>query len=480
MNVELLKETDLFSQSWTDEQLAGLAKEFEQKTFQKGEVLVTEGQKQRTAYVISSGIVVRTKNGEFINKLGEGKLCGFQHLFSQEPAFATIVAENEVKAFEITHERLTNFLNRDHNLLYAMINSLSHLSRQQSKIVRQLKGGEHKEVRIAFFDCKKFWEGPFQEELKNKKYPFELVFFAHKLTPDTVASADGFDVIVPFVNDQINEKVIEILASYNIKLIAMRCAGYNNVDLNACKKHGVSVVRVPAYSPYAVAEHSVALCLSLNRKIHRAHNRIREGNFSLDGLVGFDLYGKTVGVFGTGKIGVCAIKIWLGFGCKVICYDIFINKEVAALPNCKYVSLDELLAQSDILTLHCPLTPETKYFINAQNIAKMKKGVMIINTSRGGLINHNDLLTALENKQVSAAGLDVYENEVGYFFEDCSDDVIKDSVLSRIMSFNNVLITGHQAFLTQEALNNIAATTLENISMFHQGKIESCPNLVKE
>jgi len=274
--------------------------------------------------------------------------------------------------------------------------------------------------------------------------------------------------------------VIEILASYNIKLIAMRCAGYNNVDLNACKKHGVSVVRVPAYSPYAVAEHSVALCLSLNRKIHRAHNRIREGNFSLDGLVGFDLYGKTVGVFGTGKIGVCAIKIWLGFGCKVICYDIFINKEVAALPNCKYVSLDELLAQSDILTLHCPLTPETKYFINAQNIAKMKKGVMIINTSRGGLINHNDLLTALENKQVSAAGLDVYENEVGYFFEDCSDDVIKDSVLSRIMSFNNVLITGHQAFLTQEALNNIAATTLENISMFHQGKIESCPNLVKE
>jgi len=282
------------------------------------------------------------------------------------------------------------------------------------------------------------------------------------------------------VNDQINQSVVESLSSFGIKLIAMRCAGYNNVDLDTCKKLGISVVRVPAYSPYAVAEHSIALCLSLNRKICRAHNRVREGNFSLDGLVGFDLYGKTIGVYGTGKIGHCAINIWLGFGCKVLCYDIYPSKEISALPNCKYVSLEELFAQSDVISLHCPLTPETKHIINAKTISQMKKGVMIINTSRGALINHTDLLDALEKKHVSAAGLDVYDNESGYFFEDLSNDVITDNVLIRLLSLNNVLITGHQAFLTIEALNNIASVTIDNIKLFKEGKIEGSPNFVKE
>jgi D-lactate dehydrogenase len=251
-----------------------------------------------------------------------------------------------------------------------------------------------------------------------------------------------------------------------VRLVAMRCAGYNNVDLTACAQLGIPVVRVPAYSPHAVAEHTVALMLSLNRKIHRAHSRVRDGNFSLDGLVGFDLYGRTVGVVGAGKIGQCVIEILKGFGCRVLVFDKYESDALKARLLFDYVGLDELFRESDIITLHAPLFPETRHVINHAAIDKMKRGVMIINTSRGALIDTSALLDGLKSGQIGYAGLDVYEEESDFFFEDYSDRVMTDDLLARLTTFNNVLVTSHQAFLTRDALENIAETTLDNIRAF--------------
>jgi D-lactate dehydrogenase len=253
-------------------------------------------------------------------------------------------------------------------------------------------------------------------------------------------------------------------------MIALRCAGFNNVDLAACERHGLSVTRVPAYSPYAVAEHAVALMMTLNRRLHRANNRVREGNFSLSGLVGFDMHAKTAGVIGTGKIGKCLIHILAGFGCRILAHDMYPDAQLVERSGVRYVPLDELLAESDVISLHAPLTRETRHMIGAEAIAKMKRGVMLINTSRGALIDTPALLEGLKSGQIGNAGLDVYEEESEYFFEDLSDRVITDDVLARLMTFNNVIVTSHQAFLTQEALNNIADITLENIREYELGK----------
>lgn len=312
-------------------------------------------------------------------------------------------------------------------------------------------------------------------ELMNVKYHFDLEFFDFMLNERTAKMAEGCDVVCIFVNDDGSRKVLEKLAELGVKMIALRCAGFNNVDLTAAKEFGIDVVRVPAYSPEAVAEHAVGLMLTLNRRIHRAYQRTREANFSLEGLIGFNMYKRTVGVVGTGKIGIATMRILKGFGMHILAYDPFKNPEAEAL-GAEYVSLDELYAKSHVITLHCPATPENYHLLDKNAFAKMKDGVMIINTSRGSLINTPDAIEALKQRKIGALGMDVYENERDLFFEDKSNEVILDDVFRRLSSCHNVLLTGHQAFLTEEALMSISDTTLSNIHCL--AKNQPCPNSV--
>ncbi len=324
-------------------------------------------------------------------------------------------------------------------------------------------------MEVAVFSSKSYDECYLTEA--NQVYQHELQFYSAHLNPDTVSLAAGASIVCCFVNDCLNAQVLSALAAQGIKFIALRSAGYNHVDLDAAKALGIKVASVPAYSPYAVAEHAVGLVLVLNRKIHRAHTRVREGDFSLHGLLGFDLHGKTVGVIGTGKIGSVFARIMQGFGCHLLGYDIVENAECLQL-GMQYVELDELLKQSDILSLHCPLTPETFHLIDVQALAKTKPGVMIINTSRGKIIDTVAAIDALKRQHIGYLGLDVYEEEADLFFEDLSDQIIQDDVFARLQTFPNVLITSHQAFFTKEAVRNIAATTLANINAFATGQGE--------
>lgn len=322
-------------------------------------------------------------------------------------------------------------------------------------------------IKVAFFDAKSYDEVSFNKT--NADYGFDIRYYQEHLNLKTVPLAKGADVVCIFVNAECNAAVIDELIKNGVKLIALRCAGFNNVDLKAAKDR-IKVVRVPAYSPHAVAEYAVSLMLALNRKIFRAVNRTREGNFALKGLMGFDMYGKTAGIVGMGRIAKELIKILHGFGMKVLAYDLYPDTEFAKHYDVRMVSLDELYAESDIISLHCPLTPETTFLINAQSIAKMKPGVMIINTGRGKLIHTEDLIEGLRTKQVGSAGLDVYEEEKNYFYEDRSDKIIDDDVLARLLMMPNVVLTSHQAFFTAEAMHNIALTTLESIKEFSEGK----------
>jgi D-lactate dehydrogenase len=321
--------------------------------------------------------------------------------------------------------------------------------------------------KIAFFDTKSYDKTFFLE--KNQQYGFEIKFYKSHLNKDNAILAKGADVVCIFVNAEVDANVIDILVENGVKLIALRCAGYNNVDLKAAKNR-IKVVRVPAYSPHSIAEYTLALMLTLNRKIHRAYNRTREGNFALEGLMGFEMIGKTAGIIGTGKIGKIVAQILKSMGINVLAYDLYPDMEFAEKNGIRYASLDELYQNSDIISLHCPLTKETEYLINEGSIAKMKEGVMIINTGRGKLINTKDLIDGLKNKKIGSAGLDVYEEESDYFYEDHSDIVIDDDILARLLTFNNVIVTSHQAFFTKEALSEIARITLQNIQDFFDGK----------
>ena len=310
--------------------------------------------------------------------------------------------------------------------------------------------------RIAFFDTKPYDEDSFSK--MNERFGFDIVYFKGHLNPNNVMLTQGFDA-----------GVIDTLVKNGVKLLALRCAGYNNVDLAAAEGR-LPVVRVPAYSPYAVAEYTLALMLALNRRIPRATWRTRDGNFSLHGLMGFDMHEKTIGIIGTGKIAKVLIRLLSGFGMRILAYDLYPDKEFAAAYHVEYTSLDDLYRSSDIISLHCPLTDETRYIINDEAIAKMKQGVMLINTGRGKLIHTHALINGLKSKKVGYAGLDVYEEESGYFYEDKSDRIIDDDVLARLLSFNNVIVTSHQAFFTREAVHNIAETTLQNIADFEAGR----------
>lgn len=317
--------------------------------------------------------------------------------------------------------------------------------------------------KIAFFGAKPYDIASFDKV--NEKYNYDIRYYKGHLNPNNVVLTQDTDVVCIFVNDTADAAVIDAMVDNGVKLLALRCAGFNNVDLKAAKGK-LPVVRVPAYSTYAVAEYSLALMLSLNRKIHRAYWRTRDGNFSLNGLMGFDMHGKTIGIIGTGKIAKILIRLLKGFGMRILAYDLYPDMKFAGEEGISYVSLDELYRESDIISLHCPLTDQTKYMIDKDSIDKMKEGVMIINTGRGQLINTNDLIEGLKEKKIAAAGLDVYEEEGEYFYEDKSDKIIDDDVLARLLSFNNVIVTSHQAFFTKEALHNIAETTLQNIEDF--------------
>lgn len=322
-------------------------------------------------------------------------------------------------------------------------------------------------MKVAVFSTKQY-DQRFLTKL-NESVGHELMFFEPHLRVETAKLAAGYPAVVAFVNDDLGEAVVAELAAGGTRLIALRCAGYNNVDLEAAKKHSITVARVPAYSPDGVAEHAVALLQTLNRNIHRAYNRVRDGDFSLNGLLGFNLAGKTVGVVGTGQIGACCAKILLGYKCRVIAFDPYPNPQCCDA-GVEYVELDVLLRESHIITLHCPLTPDTHHLIDHDSLAKAQTGVFIVNTSRGALINTRAVVDGLKSGHVGGLAIDVYEEEGDLFFEDLSDSIIQDDVFMRLMTFPNVLVTGHQAFFTHEALDSIAAVTLHNISCFARGE----------
>jgi D-lactate dehydrogenase len=322
-------------------------------------------------------------------------------------------------------------------------------------------------VRIAFFDAKPYDKETFNAV--NQHFGFEIKFLKYHLSAETASLAAGYEIVCAFVNDDLSKPVIDQLYDSGVRLLALRSAGFNNVDFKAAFGK-IHVVRVPAYSPHAIAEHTVALMLTLNRKIHRAYNRTREANFTLQGLLGFDFYGKTAGVIGTGKIGKELIEILLGFKMNVLAYDVYPDQKFAQEKGFLYTDLDNLYKESVVISLNCPLTKETEYLINEKSIRKMRDEVMIINTGRGKLIKTQDLIEGLKRGKVGSAGLDVYEEEGDYFFEDYSDLIMSDDVLARLLSFNNVIITSHQGFFTREALGNISETTLKNVNDFIEGK----------
>lgn len=322
-------------------------------------------------------------------------------------------------------------------------------------------------MKITVFDAHRFERAAFDQV--NSRFRHEIEYLEPRLTEHTASLVRGSQAVCSFVNDRLTASALKTLKEQGVRLIALRSAGFNHVDLNAAAELDLKVVRVPAYSPHAVAEHAVCLILALNRKIHRAYARVREHNFSLEGLVGFDLHGKTVGVIGTGKIGAVFCRIMKGFGCRVIAYDVYPNGELERAAGIEYVDLPRLYRESDIVSLHVPLTPQTRHLIDGKALESMKPGVMLINTGRGALVDTHALIGALKSGRLGSAGLDVYEEEENFFFQDLSDQVIQDDCLSRLLTFPNVLMTSHQAFLTNEALGNIAETTLQNVADFENG-----------
>lgn len=323
-------------------------------------------------------------------------------------------------------------------------------------------------MKVAVFSAKEYDKTFLCQEANGTEVQF--TFFDTALNTKTASLAEGYDAVNCFVNDSLDAEVLKQLKGFNISHASLRCAGFNNVDINSAKALNITVTRVPAYSPESVAEHTLALLLSLNRKIHKAYNRVKENNFSLQGLMGFNLHGKTIGIVGTGKIGKAVLRIFQGFGCNVLCYDPYPCPSLQQ-QSVKYVELDALFTESDIVTLHCPLTPDTQHLINAESIAKMKNNVVLINTSRGGLVDTKDIIAALKTRKIGGLALDVYEMESELFFQDLSCEIIQDDVFQRLLTFPNVVITGHQGFFTQEALVEIAQTTLSNLINYPNGNV---------
>lgn len=436
--------------------------------FQRGEYLCHEGDLGDRMYLVTHGeisVLKQDAEGKDIEVavLKTGEIAGMLSLLRNEPRSASMVARGDLGVWEMDSTTFNHLLSQHPSFAQQLVAELSKYLRNQTALLADLQSSKQdSRYQIAVFDSKPYMEKVLTHENAGR---YALHFYEVKLTPDTVSLAAGARAVCVFVNDQISEDVVIRLKHLGVELIALRCAGFNNVDLIACRQYGIRVVRVPAYSPHAVAEHSVALMMALNRRIHQAYNRIRDGNFSLNNLVGFDMHGKTVGVIGTGKIGSCAVNILLGFGCKVLVYNRSTSEDLKA-KGAIFTTLDHIYREADIVSLYLPLDPSNRHLIGRSAIAKMKPGVMIINTSRGALVDTQALIAGLIDGRVGSAGLDVVEEEGDYFFEDFSSSIIKDDALTRLLSFNNVVVTGHMGFLTNEALSNIAECTFSNVTEF--------------
>jgi D-lactate dehydrogenase len=470
--IKILQTVDLLSNLAPDV-LEMLGQRMSRIRLPAGEVLCREGEAGDRMFIIESGdLAVLKQAGSAgsmqVTTIGPGTLAGEMSLLGKVKRSATLKALTDCHVLVLRFDDFQAVVDAQPSLARALLTNVSRNLRRSTSVVAKLMARDYDQrTKVGFFDAKHYTAGVFAERNANR---FAIHFHEARLSASTVSLAAGCSVVCVFVNDTVDRPVIEELAEMGVGLVALRCAGFNNVDLDAAIEHGVSVVRVPAYSPYAVAEHAVALMLALNRKIHRASNRVRENNFSLDGLVGFNMYGRTVGVVGTGQIGVCVANILLGFGCRILAYDVAQNPAIAGRAGVTYVGLDQLFAESDIISLHAPLLPATHHMVNAVSIDKMKPGVMLINTSRGALVDTAALLAGLKARKIGYAGLDVYEEESAFFFEDFSDDILTDDTLARLLTFTNVLVTSHQAFLTREALGNIADNTLASIDEFAAGK----------
>ena len=458
------------------ESLSEIGSAFVKRSFAGGETLCHEGEHDPWVYFILSGVCsARMKFKEEdveLRRIGAREVMGLTSAFRSKVRSATLVALTDMEVWALSHEKFREILFQGPQHVEAVSSLLEYFAssvRRKNREMASLKYSSDASYlpKVAVFDSKEFTRSTFLTAGKDK---FRFVFHDTRLNANTAALAEGSRCVVAFVNDDLSAPTIEALAAVGVELIALRCAGFNNVDLDKARELGLSVTRVPAYSPHAVAEHSLALILALNRKIHRAVQRVRDGNFTLDGLVGFDLYGKTVGVIGTGKIGRCMVSVLRGLGCRVLCYDKFVSPDISSLEGVEYCELDRLLSESKIISLYAPLTKETFHLIDKAAIEKMQRGVMLINTSRGGLIETSALIDGLKSGQIGSAGLDVYEEESSYFFEDFSEKSIADDVLARLLTFNNVIVTSHQAFLTTDALENISSTTLQSVEEFLEGK----------
>lgn len=453
--------------------LSALAASGRGRSLADGEFLFHEGDPAGFLFLVLAGSLVVKKRSEdgpevALREMGPGELGGLTSMYVEKTRSATLRARGAAEVVTFQREAFHAALAHHPELARALLAHLGQKVRAKTAQVATLlsRAGRDPRQLVAFFDAK-----PYEQAAFEARFPEDLraAYFEARLGPSTVALARGYPVVCAFVNDELGTQVIEQLASFGTQMIALRCAGYNNVDLAAAARCNVEVARVPAYSPHAVAEHAVALLLALNRKVHRAYNRVREGNFSLNGLVGIDLFGRTAGLIGLGKIGRCLALILRGFGMKVLANDVRPDPDFAESAGVTFVGRDELLAASDVVSLHVPLSPATHHMIDAARIARMKRGVILINTSRGGLVDTAALIDGLKAGHIGAAGLDVYEEESDYFFRDRSDQAIDDDVLARLLTFPNVLVTSHQAFLTSDALDNIAETTIANIRAFLGG-----------
>ncbi|KNE63618.1 hypothetical protein AMAG_08720 [Allomyces macrogynus ATCC 38327] len=492
---QVLSRNPYFS-SLTDAQRTIVAGAFEPVKVAEGTRVITEGQTPEVFLILVHGeLDVIAASGKRAT-LHPYDYLGFKNLFGDARAAHSIVAANRTcLLYQLHRAKFTTVLREHPDVMMGMLPALAtHVpdsidalsskpgkaaaaaattagdtSTSTSPIDRALPADPARFV-VKVFDAKHYQIKYFEEQ--NAAFGYHLDFIESKLTLETVHLCEGAHAVCTFVHDSVTREVADTLAhKYGIRLVAFRCAGFDACDVKACDEMGVSVVRVPSYSPAAIAEHAAAMMLALNRKLNWASARVHTGDFSLDGLVGFDIKGKTIGVVGTGKIGACFGQIALGFGAKVLCHDVYKNPALLANPQVQYVEMDSLLAQSDIISLHAPLLPDTFHLINATTLAKTKRGVMILNTSRGPLVDTPALIEALKTGQVGACGLDVVEGENELFFENHSDKVVTNDNIARLLAFQqNVIITAHQAYLTQEALREIATTTLRNITEFHQGK----------
>jgi len=467
---ELLARGDAF-RALDPEAIALLVDGMAPRALAAGEALCRQGDPGDCMYIVQSGELRATRRLETgeeveIAVLRPGETACVTSLLERTPRPATLTAVRASVVWALTGDALLAALQARPASAEALLAAVSRALRRETERLASVRPTRRDpRLAVAVVDSKPYTQEAFEERNAGR---YALSFFEPKLSLSTAPMVGGHPVVCAFVNDRLDAPVIEVLAEQGVRMVALRCAGYNNVDLETCERSGISVARVPAYSPHAVAEHAVALMLALNRHIHRADARIREGNFSLNGLVGFDMHGKTVGVVGAGRIGQCLVDILVGFGCRSLVYDVAPRGDARELVE--YVALERIWRESDIISLHAPLLPATRHMVNRESIALMKPGVMLINTSRGGLIDTQALIEALVAGHVGSAGLDVYEEETEYFFEAYSTAVIADDTLARLMTLHNVMITSHMGFLTREALVNIADTTFANIAEFESGK----------